>query len=250
VQILDTANAEVAVNKDATTGEFKIATPSGGLPGDGEYRLRVTGAANSRNTAPFTLKVTRLGLVQNVYNARLEKTYLAYFGPRENDQAVIDETLYDLVELVKDDGNKPGAYEMLGIVYLNSRRDPAKAEWAMGQAIKNNGAAVIKITFDSQWRRLAKLKSGKVDWEDPRSGWLRIYSGKMSLTDPASRVLASVDGAQIKELTKVVTNNNHLVTINVEGVRRPFVFLPGNRESLDADLVIKFIQTYVVGKKN
>ncbi len=247
IQVLDKDKAEITIAKDATTGDFKINTPSGGLPSDGEYRVRVTGIVSGKNSIPYTIKVNRLGLVHNVYYSRLDKIYLNY---RETDPASVDETIVKLVELAKDDANKPAAYELLGLIFLNNRRDMVKAEWAMEQSIKNSGAAVIKITFDSQWRKMAKVKSGRFDWEEPRSGYLKIYTGRMILTDPGNKPLATLNGAQIKNLAKIVTNNKSLVTLTTENARRPFLFVPGNGEQGDADLVIRSIQTYVIGKGN
>jgi hypothetical protein len=120
----------------------------------------------------------------------------------------------------------------------------------MERAIKANGAAVIKISYDSQWRRMAKLRSGNFDWEEPRQGWLRIRPNQLALSDAGNRQLATLNGSQIKEIAKIISNSNNLVVITAEGVRRPFVFLPGTKEQAEADLVIKLIQTYVMGKMN
>jgi hypothetical protein len=244
VQLFDKDKTEIPVAKDLTPGSFKINTPSGGLPADGEFRVRVSCAAPGKST-PYTLTANRLGLLQGVYNERFEQII---FNFRENDQASVDETLAKLEELAAADSSKSGAFEFLGIIYFSNRKDAAKAEQAMERAIKTNGAAVVKITFDSQWRRMAKLRSGNTDWEDPRTGWLRIRPGQVTLTDPSNRALATVNGPQIKELAKVVTNTNNLVVVTTDGARRPFVFLPGSKEFSDADLVIKLIRNYVMGK--
>ncbi|MGH9935437.1 MAG: hypothetical protein ACREAM_04270, partial [Blastocatellia bacterium] len=110
LQILDKDNAEVAVAKNSS-GEFKINTQTGGLPADGEYRVRVTGVISGRSAVPFTLKVNRLGLTYTAYNERLQKIKV-YYG--ESDQALIDETLAKLEELGKDDTSRPTTFEMLG----------------------------------------------------------------------------------------------------------------------------------------
>jgi hypothetical protein len=247
VQVFDKDKAEVVVVKDSLTGHFRINTQSGGLPGDGEYKVRVTGPSVGRTTLPYALTVNRLGLLPGIYNDRFQKII---FNFRESDPASVDETLAKLEELAKDDTNKPGTFEFLGIIYLYNRRDINKAAAAMEQAIKANGAAVIKISFDSQWRRMAKIKSGNFDWEDPRQGWLRIRPNQLALSDAGNRPLASLNGSQIKEIAKIISSTNNLVVITAEGVRRPFVFLPGTKEQAEADLVIKLIQTYVMGKTN
>ncbi|MDQ3010450.1 MAG: hypothetical protein M3X11_07080 [Acidobacteriota bacterium] len=245
LQILDKESNDVAVKKDAGTNEFKINTPTGAVPNDGEYRVRVTGQVSGKTAIPYSLKVNRLGLTANIYNERFSQTVINF---RENDPASVDETLTKLEELVKDDSSKAGAFEMLGIIYLYNKQAFDKAEAAMQQAIKLNGAAVIKISYDSQWRRMAKLKSGKYGWEDERTGWLRIRPGQVALTDPTNKTLANLTGAQIKELSKILTATSNLVTITADNPRKPFIFAPGSGQQLEADLVIKLIQSYVMGR--
>jgi len=243
LQILDKENKEVAVSKDATSGDFKINTATGGLPADGEYRVRVTGAAVGKTAVPYSLRVNRLGLAGNLYNERFNQIVINF---RETDPASVDETLARLEELAKDDAGKAGAFEMLGIIYLYNKRDFDKAEIAMEQAIKLNGAAVVKISYDGQWRRMAKLKSGGYGWQDARTGWLRIRPGQVTLTDPSNKTLASLTGAQIKELSKILTATHNLVTVTGDDPRKPFIFAPGSGQQAEADLVIKLIQNYVM----
>jgi hypothetical protein len=247
LQILDKDKAEVAVTKDSSTGDFRIKTQSGGLPADGEYRVRVTGAVSGRNAVPFSLKVTRVGLTAAAYDERYGKIFFAF---RENDPASVDETLAKFEELARDDGNRATTFEMLGIIYLYHRHDVQKAEQAMEQAIKLKGAAVVKITFDSQWRRIARLRSGKFDWEDARTGWLRILPGQLVLQDASAKTLGSLKGAQIKELSPIFTSNSFMVQVVAENVRRPFVFAPGGKQSAEVDLVVKLIRNHVMAKTN
>lgn len=244
LQILDKDNAEIAVVKDQAAGVFKIKTPNGGLPADGEYHVRVVGAAG-KSAVPFSLKVVRVGLTPNVYNERFNQIVLNY---RETDAASADESLAKLEELAKADSSKPGAFEFIGIISLYNKSDVAKAEQAMEQAIKLNGAAVVKISYDVQFRRMARLKNGKTGWEDARTGWLRIRSGQVEVTDPSNKILATVTGAQIKELSKILTANSNLITVT--GERRQFVFEPGSGKQEEADLVIKLIQTHVMKRTN
>jgi hypothetical protein len=247
LQIFDKEGIEVAVARDSSTGTYTIKTPSGGLPADGEYKVRISTALSGKNAVPYTLTVNRLGLLPSVYYGRLDGIYRNH---RENDPASVSETIAKLEELTKEDAGKPGAFEFLGIIYLNNARNVTKAANAMEQAIKANGAAVVKISFDSQWRRMNKLRTGNFGWEEPRTGWLRIRPGQISLTDASSRSLATLTGAQIKELAKIMSDTNNLVVITAEGQRRPFVFMPSGREAAEADLVVKLIQTHVMGKAN
>ncbi len=246
LQILDKDGAEVAIARNPS-GDFKINTPTGGLPVDGEYRVRITGAAIGKNAIPYSLKVNRLGLTPISYAERFQKIYANY---RESDPTSVDETIAKFEELGKDDSTRPTTFEMLGIVYLYGRKDAAKAEVAMEQALKTNGAAVVKISFDGQWRRMSKLKSGSMGFEDARMGWLRIRPGQLSLTDLSNRSLASLNGLQIKELSKSVTAAYNLVSITADNPRKPYVFAPGSLQLAEADLIIKLIQNHVMGKTN
>lgn len=244
LQIRDKDKNQIAVVKDTATGDFKVNSPNGGLPADGEYRVRVVGTAG-KTAVPFSLKVVRVGLTPNVYNERFNQIILNY---RESDPASVDETLAKLEELTKADSSKAGAFEFLGILYLYNKPDIVKAEQVMDQAIKLNGAAVVRITYDNQWRRMAKLRSGKFGWEDQRTGWLRIRPGQVDVTDPSNKTLATVSGSQIKEISKILTASSNLITVT--GDRRQFIFEPGSGKQEEADLVIKLVQTHVMKRTN
>lgn len=246
LQILDKDSAEVTLTKNPTGG-YKINTPTEGLPADGEYRVRVTGPVIGKNAVPFALKVNRLGLTTIAHAERFQKIYANY---RETDPASVEETVAKLEELGKDDASRPGTFQMLGLVYLYGSKDAGKAEVAMEQAIKAHGAAVVKISFDGQWRRMSKLRSGNIGFEDARVGWLRIRPGQLTLTDLSNKPLASLNGLQIKELSKSVTAAYNLVSITADNPRKPFVFAPGSLQLAEADLVIKLIQNHVMGKTN
>lgn len=247
VQILDKDNAEVPLAKDAGSGIYSIKTATGGLPADGDYQVRVSGPVRARRAIPFTLTVNRLGLLSNIYNERFQSTIIKF---RETDPASVDETLAKLEELAKDDDQKPGAFEFLGIIYLYNKGDLEKAEQAMEQAIKAKGAAVIRITHDRQWRKMVKAKNGDFNWQEPQTGWLRIRPGTLLISDFSNKTLASIEGVKVLELSKIVTASNNMVSVLSDGEKRPYIFLPGTKEVTEADLVIKLIQTHVMGKTN
>jgi tetratricopeptide (TPR) repeat protein len=241
VQILDADKNQVPVARGGPN-LFKINTQTGGVPADGEYRLRVTG----KQAAPFSLTVNRQGLTVNVFNERFNRTYASI---RETDPASIDAAIAEFEALARDDGYRPMTFEQLGLMYLYNRKDFDKAAAAMEQAITLNGAAVVKITFDAQWRRMARQRSGKTDWDDARTGWLRIRPGQLILTDPGNRPLVTISGAQIAEMSSITSASYHLVSIT--GMqRRQFLFAPGSREKAEADLVVKLIQNHVLRKTN
>src|SRR5262245_58911544 len=56
LQILDKDNAEVTLARNHS-GEFKINSQTGGLPDDGEYRVRVAGQPSGNTAVPFAVQV-------------------------------------------------------------------------------------------------------------------------------------------------------------------------------------------------
>jgi hypothetical protein len=246
LQIFGRNNAEIPVAKEPS-GDFKIATPTGGVPADGDYRVRVTCSLNGKSAVPFTIKVDRLGLTTSAYVERFKKIYAAY---NEKDPASVDGTVVKLERLVKDGPNYPTAFERLGIIYLEARKDTGKAEWAMNQAIKNGGVARIQISFDNKWRQMTKLRSGDISFEDKRTGWLRIQTGIVTLHDASDKTLVTLTGQQIKDLSKTLVSAYNMVTITTNNSRKPniFNFAPESMRPVDADLVVKLIQNHVVGR--
>jgi len=245
VQVFDKENVEIPLARDADT--FSIKTQSGGLPADGDYVVRVSGQIRVRRAVPFTLSVNRLGLLPNIYNERFQNIILKF---RETDPASVDETLTKLEELAADDDQKPGAFEFLGIIRLYNKGDFENAEKAMDQAIKANGAAVIRISHDKQWRKMVKAKNGDFNWQEPQTGWLRIRPGNLLITDFSNRTLAKIESGKVIELSSIMTADNNMVSVLAEGEKRPYIFMPGTKKAAEADLVIKLIQNHVMGKAN
>ncbi|HEY6403775.1 MAG TPA: hypothetical protein VI479_20295 [Blastocatellia bacterium] len=236
-------NTEVALRKDPS-GDFKIATSTGGLPANGDYRVRVTGARNGKGAIPFTIKVDRLGLTAVAYTERYKKIYAGY---NDKDPASVDETVAKLERFVKEAPNYPTAFERLGIIYLEIRKDSGKAAWAFDQAIKTGGAARIQIAYDNKWKQMTKSRSGEFGFQDKRLGWLRIYAGGLTLHDSKDAEMVKLTALQITELSKsMLTDNMALITIN--NTRKPYIFAPESMRQVDADLIVKLIQNHVVGK--
>ncbi|MBO0724381.1 MAG: hypothetical protein J2P52_02180 [Blastocatellia bacterium] len=246
LQILDHSGAEIAVARDPS-GDFKIATPTGGLPSDGEYRVRVTGVLIGKSASPFTIKLDCLGLTVVAYVERFSKINSSY---NDKDPASVQQTVAKLEELGRDNPSRSTAFELLSLIYLNPLNDIEKAAVAMEKAIKASGRALIEISFDSQWRRMEKLRSGNYAFEDARSGWLKIGPGYVTLTDAGNKTLATVNGIQIKELSKNLVDKHSMVTITADNARKPYIFAPKTMQSAEADLIINLIQNYVVGKAN
>lgn len=240
LQILDKYNAEVPVAKEPS-GDFKINTPTGGVPADGEYRVRVTGVLIGKSASPFKISVNRLGLTATTYVERFNQINSNF---REDNPASVAETVNKLEELVRDDPSRSTAFELLGRIYLDKYKDVGKAEVAMEQAIKARGVALIHISFDNKWRQMAKSRSGNYDFEDSRQGWLKIGPGKITITDMYNKELLSLSGLQVKDSSKALV----AVSINCDNSRKPYFIAPKTMQPAETDMVIRLIQNHVVGK--
>jgi hypothetical protein len=194
-----------------------------------------------------------VGLTTTVYTERYRQIYFDY----TNSKASLNDTVTKLEDLVKqgtDETLRSITYQFLGLLYLHGQKDVGKAEWAMEQAIKNKGAALVEISFDNKWRQMAKSRSGDYDFEDPSKGWLKIESGRLTLTDLKSVTLqndktpASLTGQQIREVTKTLNSAYPLVKIATDNTKKPYIFAAGAKLQVEADLVIKLIQKHVLGK--
>jgi hypothetical protein len=244
LQILDKNYAEVPVAKDPS-GDFKINTPTKGLPADGEYRVRVTGVLIGRSASPFTINVNRHGLTTTAYVDRFQNINANY---RKEDPVSVVETVAKLEALGRDNPSRSTAFELLGIIHLDVRKDIENAEAAMERALKANGAAVFQISFDNQWRRMARSKSGVVGFEETRSGWLKIGPGKLTITDLSGTTLGTVYGEQIKELSKTLVGEYAQVTITLNNTRKTYVFASKTKAEAETDMVMRLIQNHVKGK--
>jgi hypothetical protein len=247
LQILDKNKAEVPVAKDPS-GDFIINTTTAGVPADGEYRVRVTGVLIGKSASPFKISVNRLGLTVITFAERFDQIKSNY---REFDPASVEETVAKLEELGRVSPCYPTAFELLGRIYLNKYKDFGKAEVAMDQAIKARGVALVHISFDNKWRQMAKSRSGNYDFEDSRQGWLKIGPGKVVITDMNNNDLVSLSGLQIKDLSKAqvaATTTYNIVLITADNTRKPYFFVPQNKQMAEIDLVIRLIQNHVVGK--
>jgi len=200
-------------------------------------------------------KVKRAGLTTVEYTDRYRQIYFDY----TNSKVSLDETVTRLEELVKlasDDSSRSITFQFLGLLYLHGRNDPGKAEAAMERAIKANGSALVEISFDNKWRQMEKSRSGDYDFQDAGRGWIKIESGRLTLTDLSNNTLqndknpASLTGPQIREVSKTLNSAYTLVKITADNTRRPYYFAAGAKRQVEADLVIKLIQKHVMGNPN
>ena len=244
LRVYDAARAELPIVKDSMTGDYRFDTPTGTVPADGEYRVRVLNPVDDKKAiGAYSLKVIRTGMTEAAYDARLQKISSGF---KAGDAASLDATLKQLDELAAEDANKAGAYEMLGVLYLYYKNDSAKAVSQMEQAIKLGGAGLFKVSYDSQWRRPKRAPGGFV-WEDPKTAWLRVQDGKALLADATNpnQIISTVQGATVNKLERLPV----LPVIGVQLTSRQLLqFSPANKNSAEADLIVRLLQTYVTKK--
>lgn len=246
VQVYNAKNQGLPTLRDPRSSEFKLDTPGGTLPESGEYRVRVYGVISDQSTGAvgYTLRINRTGLTEDGYRERLE-TITEAFRQEKN----VDETISKLDQLINDDENRPGAYELLGVMHLYQRNDLNKAVSMMEKALKLGGAAIFSVSFDPVLgRRLQKKPDGKYDWTEVKSGWLRILPDQVTLTDASDeqQFIFNLNGAQIKEIGPQKGAQIPVIYIRPQtSQRHPFAFSPGTRRQEEADVILKLIKQYV-----
>ena len=219
----------------------------GTLPKDGEYRIRIVGAMDpSVGAIGYTLRVNHTGLTEAGYQARLQAIIATFNSPDKN----TDETIAKLEKLGSDDDTQPGAWELLGVMYLYHKNDAAKAAAAMDKAISLKGAAVFRVTYDPVLgRKPIKKPDGQWDWTESKSGWLRIQPDRLVLVDVTNEQIQSFNftGTQIKEVVSTKLNNQ-LQVVQVKSSTsptKPYQFAPGSKAQSEIDLILKLIRTHV-----
>ncbi|MBI3421878.1 MAG: hypothetical protein HY011_02990 [Acidobacteria bacterium] len=244
LHVYDQARAELPIVKDSMTGDYRFDTPTGTVPADGEYRVRVLNATDDKKAlGAYSLKVMRTGMTEAAYSARLQLISGRF---KAGETASVDETIKQLDELIAEDATKPGAYELLGVLHLYYKNDPAKAVSQMEQAIKLGGAGMFKVSYDSQWRRPKRTPGGFV-WEDPKTAWLRVQEGKAVLADVSNpnQTISTLQGAQVSKLERLPVAP---VVVVQTMARLVIQFSPASKNGAEADLIVRLLQTYVTKK--
>ena len=244
LRIYDAARAELPIVKDAMTGDFRFDTSTGTVPADGEYRVRIINASEEKKPiGAYRLLIVRTGMTGAAYDARLRQISEGF---KASEAASVDATIKQLEELIAEDANKPGAYELLGAIYLNHKSDPDKAASQMEQAIKLGGAGLFKVSYDSQWRRPKRSPAGFI-WEDAKTAWLRIQDANLAVADPAnpSQSLITVAGAQVVKVERLPILP--VITIQLAS-RRTLQFSPASKNGAEADLIVRLLQSHVAKK--
>ena len=247
VQIYGKNGQGLPTLRDPRSSEFKLDTPGGTLPEAGECRVRVYGVISdvASGSVGYTLRLNRTGLTEEGYRDRLSAITDAY---RQSNN--VDEAISKLEQLVHDDENQPGAYEMLGVLYLYQRNELNKAEAAMDKAIKLKGAAIFSVTYDpTLGRKPIKKPDGKYDWAESRIAWLRVEPDRLTLADSEkeNEFVFSMNGAQIKEIAAGKPTNApvHILLRPVAQQKAPFLFSPNTKSVNESELILKFIRQYV-----
>ncbi len=247
VQVYDKDGRGLPTLRDPRSGEFKLDTQGGTLPAAGEYRLRVVGVVTEGSGGPigYTIRLNRTGLTETGYQERLQSIILAFNAPETKN---VDDTIAKLERLVDEDASQPGAYELLGVMYLYNRNDATKAAGAMENAIKLKGAAVFRVTHDPVLGRSPRrAKDGQYDWVEARTSWLRIQPDQLALADMTNEqeIIFSLNGSQIREALTSKTGTMTIISIKTPTQSKGYSFSPGTKSQPEADLILKLLRTYV-----
>jgi hypothetical protein len=70
----------------------------------------------------------------------------------------------------------------------------------------------------------------------------------LTVTDLSGKILGTLNGEQIKDLSKNLVGAHAMVTINASNARKPYVFATKTLAQAETDLVIRLIQNHVKGK--
>lgn len=247
VQVYDDAGRGLPTLRDPRSGEFKLDTQGGTLPGSADYRVRVVGVVGEGSGGPvgYTLRLNRTGLTENGYQERLQSIILAFNAPETKN---VEETIAKLERLVNDDENQPGGYELLGVMYLYHLNDLVKAAASMEQAIKLKGAAVFRVTHDPVLGRSPRKKpDGQYDWVESKTSWLRVQPDHLALADAANEqaFVFSLTGSQIREAISSKVGTMLIVALKTPAQSKGYSFSPGTKGQAEADLILKMVRAYV-----
>lgn len=246
VELLDGNKISLPLKRDEHSGEYLLATPEATLPTDGEYHVRVSIAPSPTLAAPvlFTLKVNHLGLTAAGYKNRLEQIVKGF------NMQKLDEAIQQLERLAQDDPKQAGAYEYLGLVYNEFKRDQVKASAAMLQAIKLGGSAIFKIARDSQWRKPSRdRQTQRMVFQDLRTSWVKISSSQLIISDfeTPDKPILTITQAQLKEASRlaptsvvVIKHTNKLIKPDTINIALP--------TPIEADQVLDVIKGNLLGK--
>ena len=246
VELLDANKIMLPLKRDEHTGLYRLNTNGSILPSDGEYRVRVSVAPSPTLAAPiaYTLKLNHIGLTTAGYQHRLQQIVKG-FSPQKPDEAI-----GQLERLVQDDAKQPGAYEYLGLLYNEFKKDQVKASVAMSQALKLGGAAIFKIAHDSQWRRPNRdRKTQRFAFQELKTNWLRVSTTQLVIADfnVPDKALLTFPREEIKEVGRVLPSS--FIFIKHENKKfKPDVISLSLSTPVEADIVVDLIKGNLLRK--
>jgi hypothetical protein len=240
VELYDANKINVPLKRDEQSGLYRLNTDGFVLPADGTYRVRVSVAPSPTLAAPipFTVKLIHNGLTAAGYQFRLQQIVKG-FSPQKP-----DESIAQLERLTQDDPKKPGAFEYLGLLYNEFKKDQAKASAAMLQAITLGGAAIFKVAHDSQWRRPQRdRKTQRFAFQELRTNWLRISATQLAVTDfnIPDKALLALTREQLKEVSRVPPSAFFFIKHNNKKIK-PDTITFGVPTPVEADLIVDLIK--------
>ena len=240
VELYDAHKINVPLKRDELSGLYRLNTDGFILPSDGTYRVRVSVAPSPTLAAPipFTVKLIHNGLTAAGYQFRLQQIVKG-FSPQKP-----DESIAQLERLTQDDPKKPGAYEYLGLLYNEFKKDQAKASASMLQAIKLGGAAIFKVAHDNQWRRPNRdRKTQRMLFSDLRTSWLRISTTQLVIADfnIPDKALLTLTSEQLKEVNRVPPSAFFFIKHDNKKIK-PDTITFGVPTPVEADLIVDLIK--------
>ena len=129
------------------------------MPADGEYRVRVTGVLIGKSASPFKINVNRLGLTASPPMSSVSTKLTAITA---NPTRPRSKRLWPNWKSWKSRSSHSTAFELLGRIYLDVRKDFGKAEVAMEQAIKAKGVALISNFIRQQMAADGEIAVGQL----------------------------------------------------------------------------------------
>ncbi len=247
VEMLDANKISVPLKREEPSGMYRLNTNGSILPSDGEYRVRVSVAPSPTLAAPipYTLKLNHTGLTAAGYQHRLQQIVKG-FSPQKP-----DESIGQLERLSKDDPKQPGAYEYLGLLHNEFKKDQVKALVAMSQALKLGGAAIFKIAHDSQWRRPNRdRKTQRFAFQELKTNWLRISTTQLVIADfnVPDKALLTFPRDQIKEVERVAPSAFLFIKHDNKKLK-PDVITMALSTPIEADIVVDLIKGNLLRKE-
>ena len=245
VELLDANKIMLPLKRDESTGLYRLSSTV--LPSDGEYRVRVSVAPSPALAAPipYSLKLHHTGLTAAGYQHRLQQIVKG-FSPQKP-----DESIGQLERLAQDDPKQAGAYEYLGLVYNEFKKDQVKASVAMSQALKLGGAAIFKIAHDSQWRRPNRdRKTQRLVFQELKTNWLRVSTTQLIIADfnVPDKALLTFPRDEIKEVGRVAPSS--FVFIKHDNKKfKPDVITLALSTPVEADIVVDLIKGNLLRKE-